>query len=61
MNDLGNTSTQDDLNTEVYVTDKAIMRSVPVRDGGLVLGYYNEVVMTKEIFVECYKRWILGA
>ena len=51
---------QEDLIPKIYVTDDAIMQTKPIRDGSMILGYVNETVMTKEVFVECYKRWILG-
>ena len=58
MDDLGNTTTQVDITPEIYVTDKAVMRTVPIKDGGLTMGYYTETIMTKEVFIECYNRWI---
>lgn len=51
---------QEDLIPKIYVTDYAVIQSKPIRDGNVILGYVNETVMTKEVFVECYKRWILG-
>ena len=51
---------QEDLTPKIYVTDDAVMQTKPIRDGSMILGYVNETVMTKEVFVECYKRWILG-
>ena len=51
---------QEQLIPKLYVTDDAVMIQKPVRDGNMILGYTNETVMTKEVFVECYKRWILG-
>lgn len=53
-------TSQEDLIPKIYVTDDAVMIQQPVRDGNMILGYTNETVMTKEIFVECYKKWILG-
>lgn len=53
-------TTADDISPRIYVTDDAIMQTKPIRDGNMILGYVNETVMTKEVFVECYKRWIMS-
>ena len=53
-------TTADDISPRIYVTDDAIMQTKPIRDGNMILGYVNETVMTKEVCVECYKRWIMS-
>ena len=57
---MKNVTSQEDLIPKIYVTDDAVMQTRPICDGGLILGYVNETVMTKEVFVECYKKWVLG-
>ena len=36
------------------VVDDVVIKSTPIRENI----YKTEVVMTKEIFQECYKKWI---
>lgn len=37
-----------------YISDDALIRSIHVRDNL----YREDVVITKEMFIECYKRWV---
>lgn len=43
--------------TEFEVTDDAVIKYTPVPGLGENT-YKSEVVMTKEVFQECYKKWI---
>lgn len=48
---------EEDFDVRMIVTDDALIAEVPV------LGYDNivrrNVVLTKEAFIECYKKWIM--
>lgn len=55
---MDNTTNQDDFKPQVYVTKDAVVRTMPLSDNNGMTGYYSEVVITKEIFIECYERWI---
>ena len=39
------------------IEDDVVIRYIPMPEAGENI-YKTEVVMTKEIFQECYKRWI---
>lgn len=39
------------------INDDVVIRSIPLPQAGENI-YKAEVVMTKEIFQECYKKWI---
>ena len=39
------------------IKDDAVIKYTPMPEMGKDV-YKNEVVMTKEIFKECYKKWI---
>lgn len=45
--------------SEIYfeVTDDGVIKHTPMPEIGKNI-YKTEVVMTKEIFQECYKKWI---
>ena len=44
---------------EIYfeLNDDVVIKNTPVSQVGDNI-YKTEVVMTKEIFLECYKRWV---
>lgn len=56
---LNNVTTNDGITTRIFVTDVGIVRTVKI-DNDKEYGYYNEIIMTKEVFIECYQRWIKG-
>ena len=34
--------------------------NMPVFEGGEFVGYKRQLIMTKELFVQCYEKWILN-
>lgn len=45
--------------SEIYfeVEDNVVIKNIPMPEIGENI-YKTEIVMTKEIFQECYKKWI---
>lgn len=43
--------------SEIYFEDDAVVKYTPIFEAGENT-YKVEVVMTKEIFQECYRKWI---
>ena len=41
-------------NNEAYLTQPVFTRY------GEDMGKYQRIIITKELFLECYKRWIIG-
>lgn len=39
--------------------DKLFVKT-PIYAGGDLVGYKSQLIMTKELFVQCYEKWILN-
>ena len=46
----------------IHIDDDSVVVETPVFDtgNGDIIGYKRQIVMTKEIFTECYEKWILN-
>ena len=43
------------------ITEDALMKQTPLLiSNGDICGCKNEVIISKELFIECYNKWILG-
>ena len=46
---------------EVYFSEDGVYRYVTMYTDNGISAYRAELIMTKDVFVECYKHWIEGA
>lgn len=49
-------------NPTFELIDDAVVKNTPLFGLGNsdLCGYEREVIMTKELFIECYNKWIAG-
>lgn len=46
--------------SDIKFDDDTVYQDTPMFNSyGDIIGYKRQVIMTKEVFVECYKKWIL--
>lgn len=43
----------------IFYGDELVIE-VPMYRGGDLVGYKRQLIMTKELFVQCYEKWILN-
>ena len=48
------------INTRYYVDDENCVRVTDYYNEIGSVGYKNELIITKEAFIECYNKWIKG-
>lgn len=47
-------------NYQVIIDDGKVFIDIPMFVGQDQVGYKRQLVMTKEIFIKCYEKWILN-
>lgn len=47
-------------NYYVALEDDKVFMEVPIFVGSDLVGYNRQLVMTKDMFIRCYEKWILN-
>lgn len=50
----------DPTNCYTAIEGDKLFIEIPIFIGGDLVGYKRQLVMTKEIFIKCYEKWILN-